>query len=93
MILVIVMVKLTPDQPVVEGKQSTFTCAGPAHETISYMWKSNDTTIPSEDKRQYSFIPSRTQNGTKLSCTATTEAGVTSEESQVTLQVFCKGLI
>ena len=91
LILVILIVKLTPDQPVVEDTPSTFTCTAPGHETISsYMWKLNDNTIPGVNTQQYSFIPSRAQNGTKLSCTATTETGVTSEESQVKLQVFCK---
>ena len=83
--------KLTPDQPVVEGNQSTFTCTGPGHENItSYIWKLNDTTVPDENKRQYNFTPNRTQNGTKLSCTAITAAGVASNKSQVILHVFCK---
>ena len=83
--------KLTPDQPIAEGKQSISTCTAPGHENItSYIWKLNDATVPDENKGQYKFTPSRTQNGMKLSCTAVTEAGATSEESRVILQVFCK---
>ena len=86
--------KLTPDQPILEGNQITFTCTAPSYETMSsYIWKLNDNTIPGVNTGQHSFISSRTQNGTNLSCTATTKAGVTSEESQVILQVFCKWLI
>ena len=83
--------KLTPDQPIAEGKQSIFTCTAPGHENItSYIWKLNDTTVPGENKGQYQFTPSRTQNGMKLSCTAVTAAGATSEESRIILQVFCQ---
>ena len=83
--------KLTPDQPISESNPSTFTCTAPGHENIiSYIWKLNDTNVPNENRRKYNFTPSRTHNGTKLSCTAITAAGVASEESQVILQVFCK---
>ena len=84
------MVKLTPDQPIAEGNQSIFTCAAPSHENISYVWKLNDNLVPDENKEQYKFTPNRTHNGTKLSCTAITAAGIASEESQVILQIFCK---
>ena len=91
LILVIITVKLTPDQPIAEGNPRTFTCTAPGHENItSHIWKLNDTRVPDENKRQYSFTPSRTHNGTKLSCTAITAGGIRSEESQVILQVFCK---
>ena len=83
--------KVTPDQAIAEGNQSTFTCTAPGHENItSYIWKLNDTLLPDENTGQYSFKPDRAHNGTKLSCTAITAAGVCSEESQVTLKVFCK---
>ena len=83
--------KLTPDQAIAEGNQSIFNCTAPVHENIiSYIWKLNNTLVPDEDKKQFNFTPSRTHNGTKLSCIAITAAGVHSEESQVTLQVFCK---
>ena len=83
--------ELTPDHPIAEGNQSTFTCTAPGHETIaSYIWKLNDTRVPDVNKRQYNFTPNRTHNGTKLSCTAITAAGIRSEESQVILEVFCK---
>ena len=85
------MVKLSSDQPVAEGNQGIFTCTAPGHENItSYIWKLNDNIVPDEIKEQYKFTPNRTHNGTKLSCTAITVAGVASEESQVILQVFCK---
>ena len=91
MILVVIKLELTPDQPIAEGNQSTFTCTASNHENItSYIWKLNDIVVPDENKEQYNFTPSRTQNGTKLSCTAITAAGVRSEEWQVILQVFCK---
>ena len=81
---------LTPDQPIAEGNQGIFTCTAPADENItSYIWRLNDTTIHYENKGQYKFTPNRAQNGTKLSCTAITAAGVVSEESQVILQVLC----
>ena len=83
--------ELTPNQPIAEDSQSTFTCTASNHENItSYIWKLNDTLVPNEKTGQYNFKPNRTQNGTKLSCTAITAAGVRSEESQVILQVFCK---
>ena len=85
--------KLTRDQPIAEGNQSIFTCTTLADENItstSYIWKLDDNPIPGENKEQYKFTPNRTHNGTKLSCTAITVAGVASEESQVILQVFCK---
>ena len=83
--------KLTPDHPVAEGKESTFTCTAPGHENItSYQWKLNDTTVLLENARHYNFTPNRTQNGMELSCTATTEGGVTSNKSKIILQVFCK---
>ena len=83
--------RLTPDQPIAEDNQNTFTCTAPSHENItSYIWKLNDTTVPDENKGQYNFTPNRTQNGTKLSCTAITAAGVASNESQVILLAFCK---
>lgn len=86
--------KLTPDQAIAEGNQSIFNCTAPVHENIiSYIWKLNNTLVPDENKEQYNFTPSRTHNGTKLSCIAITEAGVRSEESHVILQVFCKLLI
>ena len=91
MILVVLIVKLTPDQPIPEGNQSTFTCNTPGHENItSYIWKLNDTTVPDENKRQYNITPTCAQNGMKLSCIAITAVGVASEESQVILQVFGK---
>ena len=62
----------------------------PADENItSYIWRVSDTATHYEKKGQYKFTPNRGQNGTKLSCTAITTAGVVSEESQVILQVFC----
>ena len=86
--------KLTPDQAIAEGNQSIFNCTAPVHENIiSYIWKLNNTLVPDENKEKYNFTPSRTHNGTKLSCTGITEAGVRSEESHVILQVFCKLLI
>ena len=88
--------KLTPNQPIAKGNQSTFTCTAPADENFlitSYIWKLNDNHIPGENKEQYKFTPDRTHNGKKLSCTAVIVAGITSEESQVILQVFCKYLI
>ena len=88
--------KLTPNQPIADGNQSTFTCTAPANENIpstSYIWKLDDNHIPGENKEQYKFTPNRTHNGKKLSCTAVIVAGITSEESQVILQVFCKYLI
>ena len=91
MTLVVIKVKLTPDQPIAEGNQKTFNCSAPGHENIdSYIWKLNDTTVSDENKGQFNFTPSRTHNGTKLSCIAVTVAGIASEESQVILQVFCK---
>ena len=91
LILVLIIVKLTPNRPIAEGKENTFTCTAPGHESISsYLWKLNDTTIPGVNKEKYSFTPSREQNGRNLSCTAITAANVTSEESQIKLQVFCK---
>ena len=87
----VIKVELTPDQPIAEYNQSTFTCTASDHESItSYIWKLNNTPVPDEKTGQYSFKPNRTHNGTKLSCTAITAAGVRSEESQVILQVFCK---
>ena len=84
--------KLTPDQPIAEGNQSIFTCTADDENipSTSYTWKLNDNPVPRENKEQYKFAPNRTHNGTKLSCTAITVAGVASEESQVILQVFCK---
>ena len=83
--------KLTPDQPIAEGNQSIFTCTAPVHEKItSFIWKLNDYPVSGENKEQYKFTPNRTHNGTKLSCTAVTAAGVTSTKSQAILQVFCK---
>ena len=83
--------KVTPDQAIAEANQSTFTCTAPGHENItSYIWKLNDTLLPDENTGQYNFKPDRAHNGTKLSCTAITAAGVCSEESQVILKVFCK---
>lgn len=84
--------KLTPDHPIAEGKESTFTCTAPGHESCSsYMWKLNNNATPGVNtEQQYSFKPSRAQNGTKLSCTAITADGVSSEESEITLLVFCK---
>ena len=91
LILVVIKVKVTPDQPIAEGNQRTFTCTAPGHENITrYIWKLNDALVSGENTRQYSFKPNRTHNGTKLSCTAITATDVRSEESQVTLQVFCK---
>lgn len=91
MILVVIKLKLTPDKAIVEGNRSVFTCTAPGHEDInSYIWKLNDVPFPSENTEQYTFTPNRTQNGSKLSCIAITAAGVTSKESQVVLQVFCK---
>ena len=91
MILVVIIVNLTPDQPVAEGNQRTFTCKAPGHENISsYVWKWNDTTISGVNTTQYNFTPSREQNGRNLSCAAITVAGVTSEEAKIKLQVFCK---
>ena len=91
LILVVIIVKLTPDQAIAEGNPSTFTCTAPGHEHItSYIWKLNDTIVPDENKEQNNFNLSRTRNGTKLSCAVNTAAGVASEESQVILQVFCK---
>ena len=91
MILVVITVKLTHDQPIAQCNQSIFTCKAPVHENItSYIWKLNDKPVSNENKEQYKFTPNRTRNGTKLSCTAITEAGVTSNESQVILQAFCK---
>ena len=86
--------KLTPDQPIVEDNQNTFTCTATVHENItSYIRKLNNTLVPGENRGEYSFKPNRTHNGTKLSCTAITATGVRSEESQVILQVFCKYLV
>ena len=91
MILVVIMVKLTPDQPVAEDNQSKFTCTAPGHENItSHIWKLNDTIVTDEIKEQYKFTPNRIHDGMKLSCTAITVGGVASEESEVMLQVFCK---
>ena len=82
---------ITPDQPIAEGKESTFTCTAPGHENISnYEWKLNNTIVPDVNTTEYSFTPSRAQNGRNLSCTAVTVAGVRSEGSQIKLQVFCK---
>lgn len=87
----VLIVKLTPDQPIPAGNQSTFTCNTSGHEIFtSYIWKLNDTTVPGENKRQYNITPTRAQNGMKLSCIAITAVGVASEESQVILQVFGK---
>ena len=75
--------KLTLDQPIAEGNQSKFNCTAPADENIpstSYIWKLNDNPVPGKNKEQYKFIPNRTHNGTKLSCTAVTVAGVASEK-------------
>ena len=83
--------RLTPNRPIAEGNQTIFTCTARADENItSYIWKLNDNPLPGENKEQYKFIPNRTHNGTKLSCTAITVAGVVSKESQVVLEVFCK---
>ena len=91
MILVVIKLELTPDQPIAEGNQSTFTCTASNLENItSYIWKLNNVLVPSENTGQYSFKPNRTHNGMKLSCSAITATGVRSKESQVILQVFCK---
>ena len=83
--------KLTHNQPIVKSNQSIFKCKAPVHENItSYIWKLNNKPVSNGNKEQYKFTPNCTRNGTKLSCAAITAAGVTSNESQVILQAFCK---
>lgn len=89
--LVDIPVQVTPNQPVAEGKPSTFMCKTPPQENMTrYEWKLDGVIIANESAVEYVFTPNRTENGKELSCNATTVGGVTSEKAQITLKVFCK---
>ena len=78
------------NQPVEEGKSATFSCTASFGESIAqYIWKLGGAVL-SNNTLQYTFVPSRINNGQSLSCGAVTVGGANSQESTLTLQVYCK---
>ena len=90
LILVSVNVTLFGNETVVEDIPATFNCAAPSGESIArYIWKYDSSPL-SNIAQQYTFLPKRSNNGQILSCAAVTVNGVISQESNFTLQVYCK---
>ena len=78
------------NQTVTEDIPATFNCTVPSGERIlRYMWKRDGLPLLN-DIQQYTFVPKRNNNGQILSYAAVTVSGVISQESNLTLQVYCK---
>ena len=83
-------VTLFGNQTVTEDIPAAFNCTAPSGESIvRYIWK-RDGLLLSNNLQQYTFVPKRNNNGQILSCAAVTVGGVISQESNFTLQVYCK---
>ena len=90
MILVSLHVTLFGNQTVTEDIPAAFSCTAPSGERIvRCIWKSNGLPLLN-DLQQYTFAPKRNSNGQILSCVAVIVGGVISQESNFTLQVYCK---
>ena len=83
-------VTLFGNQTVTEDIPAAFNCTALSGERIvRYIWKCNGLPLLN-DLQQYTFVPKRHNNGQTLSCAAVTVVGVISQESNFTLQVYCK---
>ena len=90
MVLVSIHVTLFGNQTITEDIPATFSCTEPSGERIlRYIWKRDGLPLLN-DLQQYTFVPKRNNNGQILSCAAVTVSGVISQESNLTLQVYCK---
>ena len=77
-------------QPVVEDNHAKFNCTPPSGENIArYIWKLNGTELQ-VNTSQYTYVAKRINNGHILSCAGVTDRGIFSQESTVTLEVYCK---
>ena len=82
---------LSGNQPVAEDQNATFSCTAPSGESIArYIWKRNGSVLLNNTQQEYIFVANQVHNGQILSCAAVTNSGVTSQESNLTLQVYCK---
>ena len=82
---------LSGKQPVAEDKNATFSCTIPSGKSIArYIWKRNGSVLPNNTQQEYIFVANQVHNGQILSCAAVTDGDVISQESNLTLQVYCK---
>lgn len=90
MILVSVNVTLPGNQPVVESNSAIFSCTTFfGKSTARYIWKLGGTVL-SNNILQYNFVSNPINNGQILPCAAVNDDGANSQESTLTLQMYCK---